>query len=198
MKRWNWFLALGILLATGQAWGADGGVVFTKGAKIVTVSVGGGANLDLPALEGRRTDLSLLNTSLRLGYLPFDPVGSGPLRGSFEVGIEPFVQLYLEPSTATAEGVKAVGRYHVLPFAPIVPYAEFAMGVMHSNLGVKELRSRHVFSLEGGVGVSYLLTPSLALTGGYRFQHLSNAGTEDPNVGINSSTGILGASFFFK
>ena len=69
---------------------------------------------------------------------------------------------------------------------------------MHSNLGVKELRSRHVFSLEGGLGVSYLLTPSLALTGGYRFQHLSNANTEDPNVGINSSTGVFGASFFFK
>lgn len=185
-------------MAAGQAWGADGGVVFTKGARIVTVNVGGGANLDLPPLQGKRTDVSLVVGSVRFAYLPFDPVGSGFLRGSVEIGIEPFVQLYLEPSTASAEGVKAVGRYHILPAAPIVPYVELAIGVMHSNLGVKELRSRHVFSAESGLGVSYLLTPSLALTAGYRFQHLSNANTEDPNVGINSSTGVLGASFFFK
>jgi opacity protein-like surface antigen len=196
MRPWCLFTVV-LMLLSSPAWGADAGSVLSKGTKIVTVNVGGGVNTDLPP-KGSHTDVTFLNGSVRFGYLPLDPGGPGFLRGTLEVGIEPFVQLYLEPSTTTAEGFKAVFRYHFITVAPIVPYGEFAAGVMHSNLKIKEIRSTHAFSLEGGVGLSYLLTPSLALTGGYRFQHISNASTASRNIGINSNTGVIGASYLFK
>ena len=189
-----WLCALAIVPVASAAWGADAGEVFAKGTKIVTVNIGGGVNMDAPF---DATDVSFINGSVRFGYLPLNPAGSGALRGSLEVGLEPFVQFYLEPSRVSQEGVKAVGRYHFISIAPIVPYLEFAAGVMYSNLKIDEIRSKHAFSLEAGAGVSYLLTPTLALTAGYRFQHLSNADTESPNTGINSNTGLIGVSVLF-
>ena len=35
-----------------------------------------------------------------------EPIGSGFFKGSLETGLEPWLQYYLEPSTATAEGLK--------------------------------------------------------------------------------------------
>ena len=190
-----WLWGFVIVLAVNSAWGADAGAVFAKGTKIVTVNIGGGVNMDLPF---DATDVSFLNGSARFGYLPLDPLGPGAFRGSVEIGLEPFVQFYLEPSHVSQEGLKAVGRYHFISIAPIVPYLEFAAGVMHSNLRIDEIRSRYAFSLEAGAGLSYLLTPTLAITAGYRFQHFSNADGESPNTGINSNTGILGVTFFFR
>jgi len=184
-----------IALAVTPAWGADAGAVLAKGTTIVTVNIGGGINMDAPF---KATDVSFINGGARFGYLPFDPLGPGILRGSVEVGLEPFVQLYLEPAHVSQEGIKAVGRYHFISNAPIVPYVELATGVMHSNLKIREIRSRHAFSLEAGTGLSYLLTPTLAVTAGYRFQHFSNADAEDPNTGINSNIGHIGLLFLFR
>jgi len=184
-----------IVLVVNPAWGADAGAVFAKGTKIVTASIGGGVNMDAPF---EATDVSFLNGSARFGYLPLDPLGPGMLRGSLEVALEPFVQFYLEPSRVSQEGLKAVGRYHFITVAPIVPYLELAAGVMHSGLKIDEIRSTHAFSLEAGAGMSYLLTPTLALTAGYRFQHISNADTASPNTGINSNTGLIGLSVLFR
>jgi len=60
-----------------------------------------------------------------------------------------------------------------------------------------EIRSTLNFVLEAGVGLSYFLTDNLALTAGYRFQHVFNGGTSNPNIGFESDTGTLGVSYFF-
>jgi opacity protein-like surface antigen len=51
---------------------------------------------------------------------------------------------------------------------------------------------------EAGAGVSYFVTDTVALTGGYRFQHISNGHTSHPNRGFNSDSGTGGVSFYFK
>jgi lipid A 3-O-deacylase len=51
--------------------------------------------------------------------------------------------------------------------------------------------------LTGGVGVSWFLTPQLAANAGYRFHHISNAGTAFPNLGLNASLPFGGFSFYF-
>jgi opacity protein-like surface antigen len=48
-----------------------------------------------------------------------------------------------------------------------------------------------------GFGVSYFLTDQAALNVGYRFNHISNAGTSYPNLGLNASLPYGGFSFFF-
>jgi opacity protein-like surface antigen len=174
----------------------DADQVFTKGKKIASFIAGGGAQSHTPTYD-EYSDLSFLNFDPRLGYLPFEAVGPGWLRGSLEVALEAWLQHYLEPDGAGALGIKAGLRYHFVGLGRFVPYLEVTAGVGQTNLKVIEMDSRHTFVLEGGAGLAYLLSENWALSVGYRFQHLSNADTESPNRGINSDSGIVGISFIF-
>jgi len=129
--------------------------------------------------------------------LPLEPIGSGFFKGSLETGLEPWLQYYLEPSTATAEGLKVALRYHFLGASPIFPYVEVTAGAGGTSLNVPEKRSDFTFVLEAGIGLGYFLTDGVQLTAGYRFQHISNGNIEKPNRGFNSDAGVLGVSFFF-
>jgi opacity protein-like surface antigen len=42
------------------------------------------------------------------------------------------------------------------------------------------------------------VTSGVALTLGYRFQHISNGNTGHPNRGVDSNTGVAGVSFHFR
>jgi len=180
----------------GVAAGFDADAAFAKGTTILGVQIGGGAQNNVERhtfLSG----ISFLDFTPRLSYLPFQPFGSGWLRSAVEPGLEGWFQYYLEPDTATAEGLKAALRYHFVGFGRIVPYLDATAGAGGTNLDVREIRSRFAFVLEAGAGVSYFVTPSVAVNLGYRFQHISNGNTSKPNRGFNSDSGVLGVSFFF-
>ena len=53
-------------------------------------------------------------------------------------------------------------------------------------------------SLQLGAGLQFFLNDSFALTGGYRFRHMSNAGITDDNSGINHHFILVGLSYFFE
>ncbi len=180
----------------GVAAGFETESVFAKGTTIVGLQIGGGAQNNV---EGHRflSGISFLDFTPRLSYLPFQPFGSGWLRSALEPGLEGWFQYYLEPDTATAEGLKAALRYHLIGFGRIVPYLEATAGAGGTNLDVREIRSQFTVVLEAGAGVSYFVTPGVAVNLGYRFQHISNGNTSKPNRGFNSDSGVLGVSFFF-
>lgn len=133
----------------------------------------------------------------RFSVLPLEPIGSGFFKGSLETGLEPWLQYYLEPDTAYVAGLKVALRYHFLGASPIFPYVEVTAGAGGTSLNVPEKRSDFTFVLEAGIGLGYFLNDGVQLTGGYRFQHISNGNIEKPNRGFNSDAGVLGVSFFF-
>jgi opacity protein-like surface antigen len=185
-----------VWLAPARAAAFDPDGSFAKDTVIFSLQVGGGTQNNVEE-HGRLSDISFVNFTPRLSWLPFGPVGSGWLHGAFEPGLEGWFQYYLEPREATAEGLKAVGRYHFLSLGRVVPYAELGAGVGASSLKLLEIRATLNFVLEAGVGLSYFLADDVAFTAGYRFQHISNGNVERPNRGFNSDTGTLGVSYFF-
>ena len=86
----------------------------------------------------------------------------------------------------------------MIGFGRLVPYFEAIAGAGGTNLRVREIDSALAFVLEAGAGLSYFVTDTVALNAGYRFQHISNGHTSNPNRGFNSDTGIGGVSFYFK
>lgn len=76
---------------------------------------------------------------------------------------------------------------------------EFAGGPFWTDLGGKipEESSRFNFVLTAGFGLSWFITPQTSLNVGYRFHHISNAGTRYPNLGLNASLPFGGFSFYF-
>jgi len=193
--RATWLL-LALLCWTEIAAAADPTEEFKRGTKIFSLEVGGGVQNNV---EGHRTisNISFVDLVPRFSVLPLDPIGPGLLRGSLETGLEPWLQYYLEPRGATGEGLKVALRYHFLGASPIFPYVEALAGMGGTSLNVQEIRSNFTFVLEAGVGLGFFLTDGVQLTGGYRFQHISNGNIERPNRGFNSDAGVVGVSFFF-
>jgi hypothetical protein len=83
----------------------------------------------------------------------------------------------------------------VRPF--VQPYAEVAVGMLYNDLKTFSLSSRILFSVNGAVGAEIPLTDRLGLTTGYRFRHISNAGQDKVNPGLNANLICAGFTFTY-
>lgn len=128
-----------------------------------------------------------------------DPVGDGWYRGQVSVGAEMVYIQFREPVLTHGIGFTPKIKYTFVALDRVRPYAEFAGGPFWTDLGgrIPEESSEFNFILTAGVGVSFFLTPQTAFNVGYRFHHISNAGTRYPNLGLNSSLPFGGFSFYF-
>jgi len=80
------------------------------------------------------------------------------------------------------------------------PYVEGGLGILYTDLRSvirvgQTLGSRVQFASQGGVGLQYTLNPDMALALSARFRHISNAGIDDDNPGIDTIYGMLGFVF---
>lgn len=189
--------ALAVLIAAPAALAFDAQQTFRQGSFVVSPEAGYGRQFNL---EDQRvyTAVEFVNAGVRVGWLPFSPLGPGPLHGSLEVGVEPLYQRYTEPHDAFFAGLGLTGRYHFLSLGRFVPYVEAAAFAGGTDLKIQEIASDFAFLLWAGAGVSYFVTDRTALYGGYRYQHVSNGNSEVRNRGFESHTGVAGVSFFFE
>jgi lipid A 3-O-deacylase len=189
--------ALAVLIAAPAALAFDPQQTFRQGAFVVSPEAGYGRQVNV---EDKRviTDVEFVNAGVRVGWLPFSPLGPGPLHGSLEIGLEPLYQRYTEPHDAFFAGLGLTGRYHFLSLGRFVPYVEAAAFAGGTDLKIREIASDFTFLVWGGAGMAYFVTDRTALYGGYRYQHVSNGNTEVPNRGFESHTGVAGVSFFFE
>ena len=189
--------ALLMLALAPAAFAFDSTQTFHKGAFVISPEVSYGQQFNL---EDKRvfSDIEFVNGGVRLGWLPFAPAGPGPLHGSFEVGLEPVYQRYLEPNDAFFAGLGLTLRYHFLPLGRFVPYVEGAGFAGGTDLRVREIDSDFTFMVWLGAGASFFVTDRAALYAGYRWTHVSNGNTKDPNRGFEANTAVVGMSFFFE
>ena len=128
-----------------------------------------------------------------------DPVGDGWYRGQVSIGAEMVYIQFQEPVVTHGIGFTPKIKYTFVALNRLRPYVEFAGGPFWTDLGGKipEESSQFNFVLTAGMGLSYFFTPQAAFNVGYRFHHISNAGTHYPNLGLNSSLPFGGFSFYF-
>jgi len=128
-----------------------------------------------------------------------DPIGGSWYRGQISLGAEMVYIQFQEPILTHGIGFAPKIKYTFVALDRIRPYAEFAGGPFWTDLAGKipEESSQFNFVLMAGFGISYFLTDQVALNAGYRFQHISNAGTQYPNLGLNASLPYGGFSFYF-
>ncbi|TKB74572.1 MAG: acyloxyacyl hydrolase [Nitrospira sp.] len=128
-----------------------------------------------------------------------DPIGDSWYQGQLSLGAEAVYIQFQEPHLTHGIGFTPKIKYTFVAPDRIRPYAEFAGGPFWTDLGGKipEQHGQFNFIVTGGIGISYFLTDQAALNVGYRFQHISNARTRQPNVGLNSNLPFVGFSFYF-
>jgi Lipid A 3-O-deacylase (PagL) len=132
------------------------------------------------------------------GVFLTDEHGPSWLRGNFELLAEPTVVTFrAKPDSATAVGFAALGRWVFGARWVVRPYFELGLGVLNGQFDIRQTNCDVNFIIEGGPGFLWLVSERVAITAGYRVQHISNASRCDQNVGINSSLFMLGVSHFF-
>jgi opacity protein-like surface antigen len=120
----------------------------------------------------------------------------GPAPGIVTFGIEGMFSRIYETSHAMELGGGLLLRYR-MAFPRVQPYAELEGGMLYEDLRHFSLGSRVLFTCQGAVGLQFPIWEQLALTAGYRFRHISNAGQSASNPGLNSNLLIAGVSYAF-
>jgi len=183
--------------APAPAWAFDAEQTFKKGTFVLS---GEGAYGWQFNLENKKsvTYLEFYDVGVRFSLLPFDPVGKDHFwYGALEVGFEPLYQKYTEPKPAFWAGLASVLRYHFLGLGRVVPYAELGAAAGGTDLEIREIDSSFAFLLFGGLGASLFVSDKTALYAGYRYQHVSNGNTSQPNRGFEAHVGVAGITFYF-
>jgi hypothetical protein len=86
---------------------------------------------------------------------------------------------------------------HVFSLEPRrIAYWDVGFGLMHFDRLVREQATHTNFVEHVGCGLTWPSGDSNAFSAEYRFLHVSNAGREHPNIGLNSSVFSVGYSWF--
>jgi hypothetical protein len=78
----------------------------------------------------------------------------------------------------------------------VAPFIELGEGALWTTVRYLSLGGKFQFASHAGFGVHAFLASDVAVTLGYRFRHISNAGLDEPNHGLNTHFFILGLTRF--
>jgi lipid A 3-O-deacylase len=140
------------------------------------------------SVAGGRGSTGVWNVGLRYGWVLTAPHGPGFLKGNFEYAIDAVpVWLIFQPrNTAYGAGLNPVNlKWNFSASHSIVPYAELSGGVLFTNHDVPTRTSPVNFTPSAAFG-AHFLRDRWAWTLEARYLHISNAGLERLNPGINT------------
>ena len=119
-------------------------------------------------------------------------------KGLLEFVVEPLMNLVINPGTNAEIGCSFMLRYSDKITSRIAPYFEGGLGMIYTTQHTHKQSTQFNFITQAGLGLQFFLNKHVALTGGYRFRHLSNADIDKPNRGIDSHFGLVGVRYYFK
>ncbi len=143
-----------------------------------------------------RTQVQTVDAILRYGHFLSDEHGAGWYRGRHELFVELPLHLTVDPRVRTMTGGYLLGSWKFTSLDRLAPYLFAGGGVLYNDLGLATQGTRLNFSYQGGVGLQWFYRRDVALGIEYRYHHVSNAGTADPNEPLNSSKILFGVSLY--
>lgn len=128
-----------------------------------------------------------------------DPLGGDAwYRGNFELLTEGAFYIPFEPKDGFGGGITAIFRYNFLPEGRLIPFVETGPGILITDFDLENHVDGLNFVWQFGLGFHLFLSERTALTAEGRFHHISNAGINDENRGLNSVMVLIGVTTFLK
>jgi Lipid A 3-O-deacylase (PagL) len=169
-----------LLLAASVAWAEarpeDGG-------REIQLWTGGGHSV-----AGGTGKTSVWNLGLRYGWILTRPHGPGLLKGRFEYAVDavPAFLVFQRANTAFGAGFNPLNlKWDFATRERIVPYVELSGGALFTNHNVPAGTSTINFTPSAALG-AHFLGDSRNWAVELRYMHISNAGLERRNPGINT------------
>ena len=155
-----------------------------------------GGMLPVRLMEGQASRLNgvAVHPTWEIGLT--DPIGERWWSGSVALGVEGAFLGVTEPTGAYGIGLTPKLIYTFALFGRLRPYVEGGGGPIWTNFDgrLPEQGSDFNFLVWGGMGASWNVTAQWSLNAGLRFSHISNAGTDSPNGGLNYLLPFVGLS----
>lgn len=115
-----------------------------------------------------------------------------------QLQIEPFISGVTQPRSNVEAGNAFAVKVGLLPDTFMIqPYIKAAAGMLYMSQHTREQSTQFNFYEYGGAGLHVFFNKNTAITAEYRFRHVSNAGIDEPNGGINSQFALLGLAYQF-
>jgi hypothetical protein len=150
------------------------------------------------AAFGSRQAHDLALTSVSYGHMLGPVRGEGHwYRGNFEWRVELFGGGQYSPESEWLVGLTPHLRYNFATGSRWIPFFDAGAGVTATGIQHPDLGGTFEFNLQPGIGMHWFVRDNLALTGEVKYMHMSCAGIDKPNLGLNDVIGWIGLTWFF-
>ena len=140
------------------------------------------------SVPGGRGDTGIWNAGLRYGWVLTEPHGPGFLAGRFEYAIEavPAYLIFQPTNTAYGASLNPLNlKWNFATRGHLVPYLELSGGTLFTTHSVPPGTSNVNFTPSAAFG-AHFLGHKYAWTVEARYLHISNAGLDRLNPGVNT------------
>jgi hypothetical protein len=117
--------------------------------------------------------------------------------GLVEFIVEPLLSFVNNPDDNVEVGVSFLVKYGRFLTPRLLGFINGGVGGIYTSQHTSEQSTQGNFIPQIGGGFQYHLTKKSSLVVEYRFRHLSNAGIDHPNAGIDSNIFLAGISTVF-
>ncbi len=131
----------------------------------------------------------------RYSLMMDDNVGSGLLQGKYTTLFELPIQLVRSPVVTSMIGINFLACYTFTSSAQWRPYIFGGGGPVYSSGDIPGMGTRFNGNYQFALGLDHPITTTQSLLFEIRYHHISNAGTAEPNVPLNSIKFLIGLTF---
>jgi opacity protein-like surface antigen len=216
MKEW-WvirFRRLSLLflsaLAISTAWAAEDRIStsfqsnelgYVKGTREIEVL--GGAFTSINYATRKRPQVDFALASVRAGWMLND-VRSGIFFGNEEFLLEAFAGPILKGPGSVMAGATLILRHNFVtrPGGFFVPYYQMGVGGLYSDAADADrvqfgIGSTFEFNLQATLGARWRVNRSWSINTEFGYRHISNAGLDSRNGGVDAIGGLIGLGRMF-
>jgi lipid A 3-O-deacylase len=118
-------------------------------------------------------------------------------RGNFELLGSLFGGEQFNSHTAYLVGIAPLLRYNFATGSRFVPFIDGGAGLTLTDIRKPDLSTDFEFNVQAGIGAQWFFNPHIAASLQGRWLHLSNAGLDSPNQGVNTTMFLLGLNWFY-
>jgi lipid A 3-O-deacylase len=168
---------------------------FKAGVQSISLSLGAGYGFQI---LGSRQSHDLALAGISYGYMLGAVKGEGHwYRGNWELRGELISGGQFSPTSDWLVGITPHVRYNFATGTRWIPYVDLGAGVSATSIGPPDLSHYFEFNLQAATGVRWFIRDNVALGIEARYLHMSCAGINTPNLGLNNVNGMLSISWFF-
>lgn len=163
-----------------------------------SISFNTGAGVGFVSFLGGEQHHDLAFASLAYGCMLGSVKGQGHwYRGNWELRGELFGAAQFSPTSDWVVGLTPHLRYNFATGTRWIPYVDAGAGVTATSIGPPDLSHYFEFNLQAATGIRWFIRDNVALGIEARYIHISCAGINQPNLGLNNVNGMVGISWFF-